>query len=772
MEKAFLDESTKKRNKPTKQYRHKVGDILESVSFGKLKILKQIRMPHNKSTQKGYKYECLICGNKEDITEVGLDKNYGCNVCSIPSHKTLRGVNDLWTTHPEIAKMLKYPEIGYTISHGSNSYQIFICPNCGCEKSFLLNNLIKRNFSCPKCGDKVSYPEKFMFSILEQLDLDFTTQLSKSTFKWCNTYKYDFYIPSLNCIIETHGLQHYEESGRGRSLIEENWNDNFKRVLAITNKIDINNYIIIDCRLSDLDFIKNSILNNKKITNLFDLSNINWMKCEEYAYSSMVKKACDLWNSGVDTVVKLSDAMKLGKNSIRKYLKQGTLLDWCKYDVKEEKSKNRECIKRKVICINNNKIYNSITEANSITGITSIVSCCNPNVKECLSAGRDDTGKKLIWMYYDDYLKSNRNEIENKLNIIDKKVICINNNEIFNSFREANQFCGIKVNSGRISQCCLGKSKYAGKDLKTGFPYVWQYYKDYLKYPKSIDGIRKKVICLNNNKIFNSTIEAGNLMNLNPNGIYLCCNPNDKYNHTEGKDSITGEKFIWMYYEDYLMKSKKDIKDLIKIVQDKKVICLTTSQIFNSINQVLKLKIYNCTQVGIHQCCIHKYNTCGELEDGTLLQWMYYEEYLTSSKEEINNILTHTKKYICITTGEIFNTKKDAGEYYNMKSYVTISECCSNKKDYCGRHPKNKEKLKWMYYKDYLNATEEEICNKLTPIKRYICTTTGKIFNTIKEAGIYYNITSYGGISACCTNRKKSCGNDPETGKRLNWMYY
>jgi len=43
------------------------------------------------------------------------------------------------------------------------------------------------------------------------------------------------------------------------------------------------------------------------------------------------------------------------------------------------------------------------------------------------------------------------------------------------------------------------------------------------------------------------------------------------------------------------MKSKKDIKDLIKIVQDKKVICLTTSQIFNSINQVLKLKIYNCT---------------------------------------------------------------------------------------------------------------------------------------------------------------------------------
>ena len=50
-----------------------------------------------------------------------------------------------------------------------------------------------------------------------------------------------------------------------------------------------------------------------------------------------------------------------------------------------------------------------------------------------------------------------------------------------------------------------------------------------------------------------------------------------------------------------------------------------------------------------------------------------------------------------------------------------------------------------------------------------ICITTGKIFNTIKEASEFYNIDS-GHISACCNGKRKSAGK--LNGNKLIWMYY
>ena len=47
-----------------------------------------------------------------------------------------------------------------------------------------------------------------------------------------------FYLPKYNCIIETHGLQHYEESSMtSRSLQEEIDNDLFKQEMALKNGI-------------------------------------------------------------------------------------------------------------------------------------------------------------------------------------------------------------------------------------------------------------------------------------------------------------------------------------------------------------------------------------------------------------------------------------------------------------------------------------------------------------------------------------------------------
>ena len=75
---------------------------------------------------------------------------------------------------------------------------------------------------------------------------------------------------------------------------------------------------------------------------------------------------------------------------------------------------------------------------------------------------------------------------------------------------------------------------------------------------------------------------------------------------------------------------KHHSKDFIKKLSDYKkikVICLTTNKVFNSAKEA---GFFYGLKGGTHitACCKGKRNYCGKLEDGTKLQWMYYEDYL------------------------------------------------------------------------------------------------------------------------------------------------
>jgi hypothetical protein len=142
-----------------------------------------------------------------------------CPYCSEPARKVLKGFNDLWTTHPQIAKLLKDEQRGYEISAGRNEKEDFICEHCSYESKLAVYQVVDKGFSCPKCSDGVSYPEKFFLEFLNQLNIDFEFQ---RTFDWSKNIQhtdqklrgdkiYDFYIPLRNMIIETHGIQHFKE---------------------------------------------------------------------------------------------------------------------------------------------------------------------------------------------------------------------------------------------------------------------------------------------------------------------------------------------------------------------------------------------------------------------------------------------------------------------------------------------------------------------------------------------------------------------------------
>ena len=77
-----------------------------------------------------------------------------------------------------------------------------------------------------------------------------------------------------------------------------------------------------------------------------------------------------------------------------------------------------------------------------------------------------------------------------------------------------------------------------------------------------------------------------------------------------------------------------------------------------------------------------------------------------------------SKKVICITTGEIFNSVTEAGNYYNvLKS--SISGCCRGKSKSAGKLPySSSTPLQWKFLENYNNEFKGILINPITN-KRY-----------------------------------------------------
>lgn len=266
------------------------------------------------------------------------------------------------------------------------------CPYCGKIKKITPNKIYQRHSISCSCGDGVSYPEKLMESVLIQLGIKYERQYRTN---WSQNKIYDFYLIDYDTIIEVNGKQHYEESKRFtiRTLKEEQENDKSKEELALKN--GIKNYIVIDCSESNLEYIKNNILDSE-LNELFDLKGINWNKCEEYTLKNKVKEICIYYNEhpGIFTG-DLAKEFDIGKTTIISYLKGGTKLGWCKYDSKEEIQRHRKSISKPVSQYFEGefiKTFHSTMEAERQTGVNhrSISACCNNKLK---------TAGGYVWRY-------------------------------------------------------------------------------------------------------------------------------------------------------------------------------------------------------------------------------------------------------------------------------------------------------------------------------------------------------------------------------------
>ena len=350
-------------------YKYKIGDRICDDKKD-ITIIDRKTVKKSKQIKKYYRYKCNKCGfecgehyregkfNNEFWIVEGQVESGSCTVCRHNSKTVAEGINDIKTLAPW---MIKYFQGGYDEAKKYNYRSRIkikpICPICKkVYKEMTIDHLYDShgNICCNKTLR--SYPERVIKSLLNNLNILF---IEEYIFYNNNSKRYDFYFEfnGERYIIETHGRQHYDGSFKnvgGRTLKEEQENDLNKYNLAIQNGIKPENYIVIDCRKSELEFIKQNILHSK-LNEVFNLNNVDWSKIEYEAVKMnlILKEVCEYWNNTENIFPKeIAKIFNVSSHTILDYLKQGNKIGICNYNVDKEF--------RKQISINNkNKNYNS-----------------------------------------------------------------------------------------------------------------------------------------------------------------------------------------------------------------------------------------------------------------------------------------------------------------------------------------------------------------------------------------------------------------------------
>ena len=325
-------------------FKYQENEIV-NVKEGRIKILKRYRINRNKkeageirkTSEKCYDFECMIChGIIDKYTETKIEELAKCPYCS--KHRLLVGFNDMWTTHPEQAKLLKNPEYGYKYMYSANKPELeWICPYCKEEIIKTPNDVATKGLCCPNCNNMNTYPNRFMYHFVKQLTNNVTREKS---FFWSEGRRYDIFFDNY-CICEAHGLQHYEEqiSFTDRSLEEEQKNDKLKQKLALSN--GIKEYRVIDCRKSDFDFIKNNVINSR-FAELYNLSKVDWLKLENDINNNIFIEASELWNAGIHDPEILAEKLNIHKSNIHIIMSRAKELGLCNYDTAITQAIGRE----------------------------------------------------------------------------------------------------------------------------------------------------------------------------------------------------------------------------------------------------------------------------------------------------------------------------------------------------------------------------------------------------------------------------------------------
>lgn len=363
--------------------------------------------PYGGSVCKKMLFKCNECSHEWlDSPHVILRSHKGCPICTY--RRCVPGANTISVTHPHIYRLMADKDLGNVITHKSQIKADFICDKCGVINSKYVFDVCKRGFTCKRCRDGISFPNKFVSSLLKQLKIEFAEE---KKFEWSQRKIYDFYIPSLSTIIEVHGRQHYIETFKNfhdnaRTLKEEQANDILKMNLAKSN--GIKHYIVIDASKEPrIARLVEEILSSE-LSILFDTKVINFKLCEIEASSSVMIECCKMLEDGISKY-EISDALNIAYQTVGRHIRRGISFGLCSNKYVKDKRRPAKGPKRPVICMEYQSTYSSAYVAGNSLHISydNIRKCCNGL---CDTAYRKATGEHLHWLYLKDYQEACKEE--------------------------------------------------------------------------------------------------------------------------------------------------------------------------------------------------------------------------------------------------------------------------------------------------------------------------------------------------------------------------
>lgn len=497
-----------------------------------------------------------------------------CAVCC--NQQIVKGFNDIATLDPEIASWFTNKEDTYIYTCHSNKKVDFTCPTCGHQMKKSLNQVsADRDLRCPVCKDGISYPNKFIFNSMLQIEdkLDFLDREHQP--EWCKfpfkDYErqgiYDIYfgINGKEYIVEMDGGFHDKYNHMsGQTVEESHYIDSQKDLLAEQRDIHV---IRIDSNYKGFEdryeYLRNNI-ENSELKDILPLDLIDFDEANIKSQNSLLVETCKLWDKGYKACEIIAE-LHIPECSVSTYLKTGQKYGLChNYSARES---YRRSTGRKVICINTREIFDTIRDAEKHYKVDGIGNCCEGKTH---SAGKHKiTKEKLFWLFYEDYRKMTEEDIQKFLSdkieyemtndVFGKPVVCVTTGEQFMTAMDASR--KYKVADNGIRFCCQGKLNASGQ-LEDGTPLRWVFWEDYIKMTdEEIKLIKdnpkfriKPVVCLNNKLLFNSATIAGKWCGVQKGAIRRCIS-NERA--SGGKHPETGEPLHWMYYEDYIKEFDK-----------------------------------------------------------------------------------------------------------------------------------------------------------------------------------------------------------------------
>lgn len=188
------------------------------------------------------------------------------------------------------------------------------------------------------------------------------------------------------------------------------------------------------------------------------------------------------------------------------------------------------------------------------------------------------------------------------------------------------------------------------------------------------------------------------------NGITLCKKCHSNFHVTYGSGKNTKEQFEEWYGNAIILVTNNKT-----ILPTRQVYCVEDNKIYDgvlSLKRELGLKSHEY----IYNVCNHKYGyhidkngNEKEYSKNTIngKHYLWLDEYLTMNKQDILEFLKNKpcskRRVICTTTNEVFDSIKEASDFYNTNA-SHISSCCNHKRKSAGKYTLTNKPLKWEYY--------------------------------------------------------------------------